>query len=556
MSKKTVPVPLRAAVLSVVLAAIVAYGDASPWAHGLEDAQIASLEPPIRVLETADIVRFLEQSTWGPTPKLVEHVRRIGFDSFLNEQFETPMSSYPDMPLYPTARDPVTCPNGSDCQRDNYTPYQLQNRFFLNALYGQDQLRQRVAFALHQIIVVSGLEIRLPAWFTPYLQLLDRHAFGNFRPLLREVTVNPAMGRYLDVIGNTKANSNENYARELLQLFSVGTVRLNLDGTPQLDGNGQPIPTYSQKTVNNFSRVFTGWKLAAAPLPGTPNYLDPLIANESLHDTDAKVLLRGFKLPPGQSAADDLEAAITNIFNDSNIGPFISKQLIQHLVTSNPSLAYVARVASVFNGGWLMKRGDMKAVIKAILLDEEARGVLKTDPAYGRLRHPVQFITNILRMFHPRSADGSTSSDGYLSPRSAMMGMDLFKPPSVFSYFSPATVVPGSDGVRGPEFGIFATSTALQRANFVNTIVFSNIPVSEDAPAGTSIDLSGMEALAGDPGQLVQALDELLLHGSMSEGMRKSVITAVSAVPPSNPLRRARTAVYLVATSSQYQVQR
>jgi Protein of unknown function (DUF1800) len=308
--------------------------------------------------------------------------------------------------------------------------------------------------------------------------------------------------------------------------------------------------------VNNFSRVFTGWKLFPASTPGTPDYIHPMEPHESLHDIGAKPLLRGVELPAGQSAESDLEAAITNIFYDPNVGPFISKQLIQHLVTSNPSPAYVARVASVFNGGWLLRRGDMKAVVKAILLDEEARGSLKTDPAYGRLRHPVQFVTNILRMFNAKSADGSGLSDGYLSPWTALMGMDLFKPPSVFSYFSPATVVPRTNGVRGPEFGIFSTSTALQRANFVNTIVFSNIPVGEDAPFGTSIDLSAIAALAGDPAQLVDALDDLLLHGSMSEAMRKSVITAVSAVPAANTLRRARTALYLVATSSQYQVQR
>jgi hypothetical protein len=168
----------------------------------------------------------------------------------------------------------------------------------------------------------------------------------------------------------------------------------------------------------------------------------------------------------------------------------------------------------------------------------------------------VQFITNILRAFDARSADRSALSDGYLAPRSIPMGMDLFKPPSVFSYFSPATTVPGSSGVRGPEFGIFSTSTALPRANFVNTIVFSTIPVGANAPYGTSIDLSGMQALAGDPARLVEALNALLLHGSMSEAMRKSVVSAVSAVAPSDPLRRARTAVYLVLTSSQYQVER
>jgi len=267
-------------------------------------------------------------------------------------------------------------------------------------------------------------------------------------------------------------------------------------------------------------------------------------------------LLDGGALPAGQNTAKDLNDAIDNIFNHPNVGPFISKQLIQHLVTSNPSPAYVARVASVFNGSPTGIRGDLKAVVRAILLDEEARGSLKQDLSYGRLRHPAQLITNILRAFNPRSADKSSSSDGYLNPQSVSMGMDIFRPPSVFSYFSPNLVAPFTNGLRGPEFGIFSTSTALRRLNFVNTIVFSNIPVSANAPNGTSIDLSAIQALAATPDRLVGSLNALMMHGSMSTAMRDSIIAAVMAVPASNPLKRARTAVYLVATSSQYQVER
>jgi len=501
----------------------------------------------------ADATRFLEQSTWGPTPALVQHVQSVGFDRFLEEQFNLPGSSYPTLPLYPTTRDTTTCPNGSTCQRDNYTMYPVQNRFFVNGLYGADQLRQRVAFALHQIIVVSGVDITQPSWMTPYLQTLDRDAFGNFRQLLYDITLNPAMGNYLDVNNNTKTRPNENYAREILQLFSIGTVKVNLDGTQQLDGAGQPIPTYDQTTVNNFARVFTGWRFAPGA-PGIPNYIDPMVVNEAQHDTGSKTLLNGVTLPAGQGTAKDLADAIDNIVNDPNVGPFISKQLIQHLVTSNPSPAYVTRVASVFGGGG--SRGDLRAVVKAILLDPEARSDTKTDANYGRLRHPAQFILNVLRAFNAHSADGTADSDGYLNPQSVNLGMDVFRPPSVFSYFSPGTVVAGTNGVRGPEFALFTTSTALRRANFVNTMAFSRIAVSTNAPNGTSLDLSGMQALAANPEQLADALNALLLHGTMSAEMRQSIIEAVSAVAATNPLKRARTAVYLVATSSPYQVER
>ena len=505
---------------------------------------------------TADAIRFLEQSTWGPTPELVAHVQSVGFEQFLNEQFEAAPSSYPTLPLYPTTRDTVACPSGSACQRDNYTIYPVQNRFFTNALYGPDQLRQRVAFALHQIVVVSNVDITQPSWMTPYLQVLDRNALGNYRQLLYDMSLNPAMGNYLDIAGNTKAVPNENYGREILQLFSLGTFRLNPDGTQQLDLTGQPIPAYTQETVNNFARVFTGWQRAAAPAPGVPNYLDPMVANQSQHDIGAKTLLNGAVLPAKQSAAQDLNDAIDNIFNDPNVGPFISRQLIQHLVTSNPSPAYVARVTSVFNGDLGSSRGDLKAVVKAILLDPEARGDLKADPNYGHLKDPILFITNLLRAFHARSADGTGLSDGYLNPQAVNMGMDLFRPPSVFSYYSPSSGVPGAAGVRGPEFGVLSTSTALRRANFVNTMMFGTIPVSANAPTGTSLDLSDLRALAAMPDQLVERLNQQLLHGTMSTSMRQTILWAVTAVPATNPLKRARTALYLVASSSQYQVEK
>ena len=511
--------------------------------------------PPSNRPSIADMVRFLEQATFGPTRELIEHVRRIGFEQFLEEQFQAPASSYPTLPLFPTTRDTVACPVNSACQRDNYTMYPLQNRFYINAIYGADQLRQRVAFALHQIIVVSGVEITQPSWMAPYLQVLDRHAFGNYRDLLYEITRNPAMGNYLDVNGNTRTRPNENYAREILQLFSIGTVLLNSDGTPILGDDGVAIPAYTQTDVNNFARVFTGWRFAPAPTPGVPNYIDPMVVNEPQHDTATKTLLNGVVLPAGQNTVKDLNDALDNIAGHPNVGPFISRQLIQHLVTSNPSPAYVARVAAVFDGAQ-GHRGDLRAVVKAILLDPEARGDFKSDSRYGRLRHPAQYVAGILRAFGARSADGQSLTDGYLNPQSSAMGMDIFRPPSVFSYYSPASVVPGTNGVRGPEFGLFTTSTALRRINFVNTIVFGRIAVSTNAPSGTSLDLSPWLSLAGAPADLVAALDELLLHRTMSPAMRESIVTAVAAVASGNPLKRVRTGIYLVLTSSQYQVEK
>src|SRR6266403_1657931 len=314
-------------------------------------AQGASKHPSV-----PDTVRFLEQSTFGPTSELITHVRKVGFKAFLDEQLAAPPTEYPELEFWPQSR-PATCTGM--CQRDNYTMYPLQQHFFRNALYGQDQLRQRVAFALSEMLVTSALHIPFPSWMRGYQQLLYRSALGNFRQLLYDMTLNPAMGRFLNMLNNRcqtrtppevdvcrnglSSKPNENYAREILQLFSIGTFLLHQDGTRQLDGNGNPIATYDQHTVEEFARVLTGWILGPA-LAGpadigmpVPNYRDPMRAHrdtqarEDHHDRGPKTLLNGFALPGGQSQEQDLNAAIDNIIQHQNVAPFISKQLIQHL---------------------------------------------------------------------------------------------------------------------------------------------------------------------------------------------------------------------------------
>lgn len=546
-----------------------------------------------------DTVRFVEQSTFGPTYKLIAHVQTVCpngsaasacFDAFLTEQAGAPMLDYPDLPFWPQTR-PATCTNVAPltCARDNYTLYPLQQHFFVNALSGQDQLRQRVAFALSQIVVASATDVPLPSWMRGYAQLLYRSAFGNFRQLLYDVTLNPAMGRFLNMQGNRcqvlpanvnvcrvngSSQPNENYAREILQLFSIGTFLLNQDGSRQLDGSGNPIPTYDQKTVTEFARVFTGWVFAPA-LPGppevggsVPNYRDPMVQHkdgqgrEDWHDRGLKTLLNGVQVAAGKTADQDLNAAMDNIAFHPNVAPFISKQLIQHLVTSNPSPGYVQRIAAVFTAN-ANSPMQLFQVARAILLDPEARGDSKdpsTLPNYGKLREPAQFIVNILRAFNATS-DGVLDSlnVGGSAIGSADMNEDLFNAPSVFNFFPPTARVPGENAV-GPEFAIFSSLTSLRRANFVNRVIFLTIPaLLPDRPLGTSIDLSAWDSLASNPGQLIDALNALLLHSTMSAEMRQSVMNAVTSIPNTSALTRrlrVRTAVYLIATSSQYQVQR
>ena len=261
-----------------------------------------------------------------------------------------------------------------------------------------------------------------------------------------------------------------------------------------------------------------------------------------------------------------------------HVGPFVSKQLIQHLVTSNPSPAYVARVATVFNNNCnglypdncTSARGDMKSVVRAVLLDPEARGDVKTDPNYGRLREPIQYVNGILRASNVKSFDKTSTSDGVLASRTGLSGgdfsvqlsQDLFRPATVFSYYQPDYEVPGTQ-ILGPAFGILSTATTLRRANVVNSFIYSGITISTgtntDRPRGTSLDLASLEALASNPGAIADQLNALMLHGTMSAQMRNSLITAMNVIPTSDAnfaRKRAQAAVYLVATSSQYDIQR
>lgn len=534
-------------------------------------------------LSTKDASRFLQQASFGPTAQSIARVKQIGIDRYLKEQFAAPMANYPNLEFWPSSR-PDTCT--AACARDNYTFYQLQKHFFTNALYGQDQLRQRVAFALSQIMVTSGTDVPLPAWMGAYQQLLHKNAFGNYRQLLYDVTVNPAMGRFLDMVNNRCQNRtppdlgvcrggsnflpNENYAREALQLFSVGTYLLNADGTDKLDAQGDPIFTYGQQEITEFARVFTGWILAPAlPAPAgvaepVPNYRDPMMPRldasqrEVGHDRGAKTLLRGFLIPAGTMATAELGMAIDNLAFHPNTAPFISKQLIQHLVTSNPSPAYVKRIAAVFTAN-ARSPIQLQLVVRAILLDREARTAPNPGrhPNYGKLNEPVLFMTQFLRTLNATSDGVLNSITVGGSPIGASaMGQDIFRSPSVFNYYPPDYEVPGEAGLLGPAFGIFNTRTSLNRANFVNRLVFGNIPPAPpDRPAGTSIDLGPWSALATNPAALVSDLNCLLLACSMSTAMQNEVINAVNAVSPTDLLLRAQTAIYLIATSSHYSVQ-
>jgi uncharacterized protein (DUF1800 family) len=549
-----------------------------------------------------DTARLLDQSTFGPTWEAILWVQEIGFEAYLEEQFAAPSTPYPYLPLQVPNVNICGVPADPDCVRVNFTMWALQTHFFRNALYGPDQLRQRVAFALSQIFVTSGLPpYQYAFWMRPYQQLLYDSAFGNFRTLLYNVTLNPMMGRYLDMVNNRRFNPatgikpNENYAREILQLFSIGVFQLNQDGTQVLDEGGQPIPTYDQDVIEELSKVFTGWILAPPPAAGVPNYIDPMVvqvnnATQRLalyYEQGEKRLLTvggeqyvipSCATPPANCTADDAERdlnlAIDHIYNHPNVAPFISKQLIQKLVTSNPSPAYVARVSAVFDAN----RGSdtqLQEVVRAILLDEEARGDDRPEPQYGHLTEPVLGMTRFLKMFSANT-DGALGSINLGNATSYQIGAaqldeDVFRAPSVFNFYAPDYEVPGEPGVLGPEFQIYSSMSALRRANFISRLLClgPGLPASclttggippggtqstaDYRPWGTSVDLTPWAT--PDTDILVIWMNMALLRAPMSPDMFAIVRNYLEGLPP-DPLLRARHAAYLVATSAQHQVER
>jgi len=496
----------------------------------------ATLFNPTPLVSDAAAARFLEQASWGPDPASISIVKQIGFSAYIDQQFAAPASSWPDLATN----------DGID---------KMQQRFFMNALGGQDQLRQRVAFALGEVMVISNHKID-PHGFPYYVRLLNQDAFGTYGTLLKDVTLSPAMGYYLDMVNNDKANPgngtlpNENYAREILQLFSVGLVRLNADGTLQTDASGNSIPTYSQDTIQNYAAVFTGWTYPTAPgktkqLYNPQYWIGPMESADSDHDQNPKTILDGVVLPAGQTAVKDLNDSLQVIVNDSNVGPFICLRLIQQLVTSNPSPAYMSHCSAAFADNGSGQRGDLKAVVKTILLDSEARR--GDDPTQlassdGKLKEPLLFIVGLLRELN------ATTDGANLNYYTYNMKQDLYNSPSVFNYYPPNFQLVGS-GLYAPEMKIYTTPSALLRANAVNGIVFWN------SPGGTKIDYTSWTGLASNDTKLLDALNAAMMHGAMPDQLRQSITTALDVLDPTDLNGRAKTAIYLVATSQQYSVQ-
>jgi uncharacterized protein (DUF1800 family) len=498
--------------------------------------------------------RFLDQTSFGPTATTISHVELIGLQAALTEQFNQGTTQFSE----PPSPDTAVC---------GFTNWRCTQSEFLNvAVWGPDQFRQRVAMALSEIFVAPIVQDNAMPF---YLNTLAGDAFTNYRTIMQDATLSPAMGDYLNMVNSGKPPTgqiaNENFGRENMQLFSLGVNLLNSDGSLQTDGSGNPIPTYTELQVEAFARAYTGWTFAN-PDGSTPssfnytsNWLHFMVPVENKHDTTSKTLLNGTTLPAGQTAEQDLKGALDNIFAHPNIGPFVCRQLIQHLVTGDPSPAYVSRVAAVFADNGSGVRGDMKAVLTAIIMDSEARAgdvqtgdQADTNPAVdgGHLREPLLWAMNLLRGLNAaQTPANSYSYVNFMSSTMASVGEAPFNQSSVFNYFPPSYIIPQTT-LNAPEFSLENTGSVVPRMSIADKVIHNE----DSAPV---IDLSATSVIgqqASDPTQLVDYLGMLFMHSQMPSDMRTALIETITAIPATDLQSRAEVAVFLVVTSSQYKI--
>lgn len=512
-----------------------------------------------------DASRFLTQATFGPKYSEITALQTKGFNTWLNEQFAAPQTAH------------LAYLDATIGTKTDYYQQEMMESFWKQAVTAQDQLRQRVVFALQQILVVSfrsNLDAE-PFALAGYLDLLGKNAFGNFRQLLEDVSLSPAMGRYLDHLQNDKEdpatgrNPNENYAREILQLFSIGLYKLHPDGTLILDENGLPIATYDNEVVKGFAHVFTGWSYGWFPKTeqnwlypnayrnGTQYWRVPMQVWPNHHSTLSKKLLDGVTLPANQSAEKDLKDALDNIFNHPNVGPFIARQLIQRLVTSNPSPGYVYRVAQKFNDNGSGVRGDMKAVIRAILLDYEARSLdVIANQGYGKLREPVVRFAHLMRVGNYSCPCGTFPIYWMDSPEYAI-GQNPMRSPTVFNFFEPTYSHPGhlaSAGLHSPEFQITNETSIIGISDFFHYVVRDGFKWEETKPL--TPNYSEFIPLAGNPSQLVDRFDLILTTGGMSSTLKMKLVNELNGMSSNEPVKRVTMALHLILTSPDYVIQK
>jgi uncharacterized protein (DUF1800 family) len=558
------------------------------------DTSGASASPTEVPASRSEAERFLTQASFGPTDATVDRVMAIGYGAWIDEQFAKPQTS--QLALWDAADAAAKAANATSKAGQDGTI----NAFWKAAITGDDQLRLRVEFALSQIFVISmqdGTVGDNPRAVSAYLDMLGTQGLGNYRALLQAVSLHPMMGTYLTSIRNQKADPktgrvpDENYAREVMQLMSIGLHQLNIDGTEQLAA-GAPIDTYTQADIGGMAKVFTGWSWNCPDWPDNGCFFngsasgnaDPdrafatMLGYPQYHSIEAKTFL-GVTIPAQTKGDPDasLKTALDTLYNHPNVGPFIGRQLIQRLVTSNPSPQYVAAVASAFNDNGSGVRGDMKAVVKAVLMHPEARTVSATS---GKLREPVLKLSALLRAF-PYSSDTGLYRVGNTDNAGSQLGQTPMRSPSVFNFWRPGYVPPGTEaakaGLEAPEMQLASETSAAGYVNFMRDNVGSGVGAYNGTVNGVvrnrrdlQPDFSAELALAAQSSDLADRIDDKLMYGSMPAALKAEIQGAVDkiAIPALNASgsnqssidsakrTRVNTAILLALASPEFQVQK
>ena len=553
---------LFAAAVATTAAGITACGGGG----GSSPAPAPAPAPPPAGPTADEAARFLTQATFGPTDTDIARVQSIGYSAWIDEQVAMPATAH-----LPYVQANFTL--GPNVANFNF----MQDSFWQQAIPAQDQLRQRVKFALSELVVVSGGDNTIAAYsdgLANYADVLGQHAFGNYRQLIEAVATSPMMGTYLSHLGNKKADlvtgavPDENFAREVTQLFTIGLYQLNIDGTPALV-NGGPVETYTNDDVTGLARVFTGWGWAAtgtsnAEFRGTvitdpQRTVKPMKMYPNYHESGAKTFL-GTTIPAGTSGEQSLALALDRLFNHQNLCPFVGKQLIQRFVTSNPSAAYTGRVAAACVNNGQGVRGDMKAMIRAILLDAEARDASKlADPQFGKVREPAVRLANWARCFKATSASGNWTIRN-LDSASFSLGQQPWRSPSVFNFFRPGYVPPNTAiaaaGLVAPEFQLIGETAVAGYTNYMLGVVQSGTGIG--TPRDVRADYTSEIALAGNADALLDRMNRCLMYGTMDTALRNDLRTAINAIAltGSGPTNRVYTAILLTMASPEYLVQK
>lgn len=519
-----------------------------PWAEPIYPATTGKTT----VTTLDDAARFLNMATFGATTRDINHLTKMTMQQWLDEQFAMDMSCH--LALL------------NQTQNNNDRGNRLEVWFRL-AVTAPDQLRQRVAFALSELFVVSDVGSGIPAnALAVYYDILVKNAFGNFRDIMEQVTLSPAMGRYLSMLGNQKANrakgirADENYAREIMQLFTIGLIKLDDSGLALLQDN-LVIPSYNQADVEGLARVFTGWSWGNSySFTDGNDWRISMKPFSAYHDKAEKIIFNKTVIPAGGKAEEDLTLALNKLFRHTNVAPFVSKSLIKRLVTSNPSPEYVARVAAVFNNNGKGVRGDMQAVIAAIFLDEEALTGSKANKNFGKLREPLLVVTHLWRAFDGTTFDGSMPY--YYAD--TKIGQAPLSAPSVFNFFKPDYAPSGlitKKGLVAPEFQLVNEANNTSFYNELYALIqwsYKRVPYSN--PYSIQININSLRNKAKSPKDLVNYLDLLLTNKKMPIEMQTLLLNYIRNVPLNSGdekgVKRAIDALYLVMSSPYYLVQR